>query len=63
MDTVDLDEELLYVARDLCLVAAAMFLLAAPDKAALQLEQAGDLLEERARIVSAGRARKDAELQ
>jgi hypothetical protein len=59
----DLDEELLYVARSLCAVAATFLLLGAPDKAARQLEQACHLLEERGRLARLRRCLGRLELQ
>jgi hypothetical protein len=58
-----LDEELLHVARDLCAIAAVYLILGAPDEAACQLEQAADLLEERARLAALRRIRRAVELQ
>ena len=49
MLTEALDSELLDVARSLCDVAATCYLLGSVDKAACLLEQAADLLTERAR--------------
>jgi len=50
-----LDEELLHVVRSLCDVAAAFLLLGAVDRAAYHLEQASDLLAERAKHLAVGR--------
>jgi hypothetical protein len=63
LDVEPLDEELLHVARSLCAVAAAYLILDAADKAACQLEQASDLLEERARVVARRERFKRLELQ
>lgn len=63
VEPVDLDEELFAVARDLCAVAAVLFARGSAEKAAHQLEQAWQLLEERARIVARREARRPAELQ
>lgn len=49
-DVDSLDEELLHVAETLCGLAAAFLLVGQVDKAACHLEQASDLLEERARV-------------
>jgi hypothetical protein len=58
-----LDEEQLHVAQYLCAVAAAYHILGADDKAACQIEQASDVLEERARVVAARERFKRLELQ
>jgi hypothetical protein len=63
LDVEPLDEELMNVARYLCAVAAGYLLLDAADKAACQLEQASDLLEERARVVARRETFKRLELQ
>jgi hypothetical protein len=47
-DVEPLDQELLAVAESLCEVAAAFLILGAVDRAACHLEQASDLLAERA---------------
>ena len=50
-----LDEELLHVVRSLCEVAAAYLLLGAVSRAACHLEQASDLLAERAKYLAVRR--------
>jgi hypothetical protein len=57
-----LDDELLAVSRTLCGVAAALMVLGQADRAACHLDQAGDLLEERARVAARARLQM-AELQ
>ena len=52
MLTEALDSELLDVARSLCDVAAACYLLGSVHRAECLLEQAADLLTERARQLS-----------
>jgi hypothetical protein len=63
LDVEPLDEEQLHVAQYLCAVASAYLILGANAKAACQIEQASDLLEERARVVAARERFKRLELQ
>jgi hypothetical protein len=47
-----LDRELLHVTRALCAVAAGWFLMGLPHRGECLLEQAAELLAERARVVA-----------